>query len=561
MFHRPSYLSNVEKEAFISRFWKKDPSIWARDVENQEQIANRLGWLDVIPKMRESLGEIEGFAQDVIKRGIKRIILLGMGGSSLCPLILSQVFGSKEGFPVLNVLDTTDPDEIENVAKIGDWETILFLVASKSGTTLEPNALFNYFWPMLENEVSDPGSHFVAITDTGTPLADLANDRGFLKVFLNPSDIGGRYSALSYFGLVPAALLGVDIDRLLQRAEDMVSRCGPDMPLDTNPGYRLGEFLGEFGVQSRDKLTILTDSPLKPFGLWLEQLVAESTGKETRGLVPIIDESTGIPGFYGGERIFVYLRIKGKPGEDSLEDFVSELRESDFPVYELWIEDLYDLGAQFFLWEMATALASYFLGVNPFDEPDVQLSKEKTRVILDVYRAEGKMPVKFWVDPNSQIHFRASEMLAASMKSLPRAIRDIFHVLPTWGYLAFLPYLPYDPEMEEVIGKMRYLVREAKGCATTMGYGPRYLHSTGQIYKGGPSSAAFFMFTRRRVKDYPEIPDFGVSFWHIQFAQAVGDFEALSEGRLRAIHVHLPSDYLGGLKDFSRVLSRSIGMK
>lgn len=561
MFHRPSYLSNVEKKAVLSRFWEKDPSLWAKSPEVQKQITDRLGWLDVIPKMREVKGEIVDFARDIRQRGIKQTVLLGMGGSSLCPLVLSQIFGSQEGFPTLKILDTTDPDEVENVARSGDWDSTLFLMASKSGTTLEPNAMFNYFWPLLKNEVSKPGSHFVAITDPGTPLEKLGNDHGFLKIFLNPADIGGRYSALSYFGLVPAALLGMDIDRILQRAEDMVNKCGPNIPCDINPGYKLGEFLGEFGVQGRDKLTILADLPIKAFGLWLEQLVAESTGKETRGLVPIIGESTGIPGFYGGERIFVYLRIKGLPEKDSSEGFVSELREARFPVYELLLEDLYDLGAQFFLWEMATALASHFLDVNPFDEPDVRRSKEKTREILDVYRAEGKMPVKFWVDPYSQLHFRASEMLAVSMKSLSRAMRDIFHVLPTWGYLAFLPYLPYDPEMEAIIGEMRYFVKQEKGCATTMGYGPRYLHSTGQIYKGGPSSAAFLIFTRKRIKDYPVIPDLDVSFWHIQFAQAVGDFEALSDGRFRSIHLHLPPDYRLGLRDFSKVLSRSVRMK
>jgi glucose-6-phosphate isomerase/transaldolase/glucose-6-phosphate isomerase len=561
VFHRPSYLSNVEKKAVLSRFWEKDPSLWAKSPEVQKQITDRLGWLDVIPKMREVKGEIVDFARDIRQRGIKQTVLLGMGGSSLCPLVLSQIFGSQEGFPTLKILDTTDPDEVENVARSGDWDSTLFLMASKSGTTLEPNAMFNYFWPLLKNEVSKPGSHFVAITDPGTPLEKLGNDHGFLKIFLNPADIGGRYSALSYFGLVPAALLGMDIDRILQRAEDMVNKCGPNIPCDINPGYKLGEFLGEFGVQGRDKLTILADLPIKAFGLWLEQLVAESTGKETRGLVPIIGESTGIPGFYGGERIFVYLRIKGLPEKDSSEGFVSELREARFPVYELLLEDLYDLGAQFFLWEMATALASHFLDVNPFDEPDVRRSKEKTREILDVYRAEGKMPVKFWVDPYSQLHFRASEMLAVSMKSLSRAMRDIFHVLPTWGYLAFLPYLPYDPEMEAIIGEMRYFVKQEKGCATTMGYGPRYLHSTGQIYKGGPSSAAFLIFTRKRIKDYPVIPDLDVSFWHIQFAQAVGDFEALSDGRFRSIHLHLPPDYRLGLRDFSKVLSRSVRMK
>jgi len=560
VFYRPSSLSDTEKMTLLSRFWQKDPSLWAKDPKRCGKVTDRLGWLDVLPKMRKAQGEITEFVQDIGHRGIKEVVLLGMGGSSLCPLVLSKIFGSQEGFPVLKVLDTTDPEEVEKVARDRDWNSTLFLVASKSGTTLEPNALFKYFWPLLEANLPDPGSHFVAITDPGSPLEDLGKKHGFLRIFLNPSDIGGRYSALSYFGLVPAAILGMDLDRLLQRAEEMVRECGPDVPWHKNPGYNLGIFLGEFGVQSRDKLTILADSPIQPFGLWLEQLIAESTGKETRGLVPIVGESTGIPGFYGGERIFVYLRLKETPDENSLEGFVSELKNADFPVYQIWLEDLYDLGAQIFLWEMATAIASHFFGINAFDEPNVQLAKEKTSEVLNIYRTKGKMPIKFWVDPSSQIRFRASKMLAASMKGLSRCIRDIFQVMPSWGYLAFLPYLPYDPEIEAMIGEMRYLVRQEKGCATTMGFGPRYLHSTGQIHKGGPLSAAFLIFTRKGTKDYPAIPDLGVSFWHIQFAQAVGDFEALSDAKMRVIHIHMPHDYQQGLKNFSRVLSRSICM-
>ena len=558
MFNRPSSQSDIEKKVVVSRLWEKDPALWAKDPETRKQVVDRLGWLDVLPKMRKVQEEIVEFARDVVEQGIKRVVLLGMGGSSLCPLVLSQVFGSQEGFPILKVLDTTDPDEVEKVAHGGEWSSTLFIVASKSGGTLEPNALFDYFWSLLEGNVSDPGSHFVAITDPGSSMEKLAVERGFFQVFLNPPDIGGRYSALSYFGLVPAALLGLDIDRLLGSAEEMVKKCGQEIPIDKNPGYKLGEFLGEYGVQSRDKLTILSDSPISAFGLWLEQLVAESTGKETRGLLPIVGESTGIPGFYGGERIFVYLRMRGVSEEDSLGGFITELRNSNFPVHELWLEDEYDLGGQFFLWEMATALASHCLGVNSFDEPDVRNSKVKTNEVLDIYRAEGKFPTKFWVDPISQIHFRTSEMLASSMKSLSGAMRDIFQALPTWGYMAFLMYLPYDPDVEKIIGEMRYYLRQEKGCATTMGYGPRYLHSTGQIHKGGPSSAAFLIFTRKRANDYPVIPGLGVSFWHIQFAQAAGDFDVLSEARRRVIHIHLPHDYREGLRDFSKVLSRSI---
>ncbi len=558
MFIRPSYVGKSEKQEILKRLWEKDPSLWSEDKEEQASIANRMGWLDLFPKMRSCLPEIKEFAREIKDEGIERVILLGMGGSSLCPLVLSKIFGSAAGYPRLEVLDTTDPAEIEKVESEKDWDKTLFVFASKSGTTVEPNAQFNYFWPIVEGSVEEPGRHFIAITDPGTPLEKLAGEKGFRKTFLNMPDIGGRYSALSYFGLVPAALLGIDIERLLSRGEEMAASCGPDVDWDKNPACRLGEFLGEFGMQSKDKLSLLADKPFEAFGLWLEQLIAESTGKETRGIVPVVGESTGIPGFYGGERIFAYFKNANLPEEETYQSFIQELKEADFPVYELSLGDPYDLGGQFFLWEMAIALASVFIGVNPFNEPDVKVAKEKTREIMEIYQRDKKMPVKFWVDAQSNINFTASKLVAVSMKSLARALRDMLYVIPSWGYVGFLPYLPYDPKVEEIIGEMRHLVRQERGCATTLGFGPRYLHSTGQIHKGGPMSVGFIIFTRKRAKEYPPVPGYDMSFWHIQFAQAVGDFKALDHENRRVIHVHLPQDYILGLTSFSKVLSRAV---
>ncbi len=553
---RPDKLSDEERQRTIERLWEKDPSLWSDNTEDFDAITNRLGWLDVIDRIRDKVGEIKAFGLEVKENGYKRACLLGMGGSSLFALVISEIFGPADGFPELVVIDTTDPDVVENVEKEG-LEDTLFIVASKSGTTTEVHALFNYFWEKVSALSDEPGKQFVAITDPGTPLEKLAEEKGFRHCFLNYPDIGGRYSALSYFGLIPASVLGMDIDLLLDRADRVRKMCRPEVPYQENPGYLLGAFMGLYGAQSRDKLTILADNPIKPFGLWLEQLIAESSGKDTLGLVPIVGESTGIPGFYGGERIFVYMRLVDTPKERSLDAFVEELKEADFPVHLLKLEDKYDIGGQVFLWEFAIALACHFIGVNAFNEPDVKVAKEMTRITLDHYIKEGKMPVKFWVDPQSQINFRPSHTLAASMKGLARTLRDIFNVLPTWGYLGFLPYLPYDPVVDEIVGEMRHIVRQERGCATMMGYGPRYLHSTGQLHKGGPISGAFIMFTRKRAKDYEPVPGFGVSFWHIQFAQAVGDFEALSQINRRVIHVHLPSDYKLGLRSFSKVLSRA----
>jgi len=558
VFYRPSRISPDEKKGILSRFWARDPSLWSSDPAEQEGIRNRLGWISNMAAMREAIPEIEDFSREVVDFGFRRVILLGMGGSSLCALVLEKTFPRKDAFPRLIVLDTTDPDQIETVQKDGDLDTTLFIFASKSGTTIEPNAQFRHFWSMIEGKVPQPGRHFVAITDPGTPLEALAQERGFRKVFLNQPDIGGRYSALSFFGLVPAAILGIEPGRILDRAEEMQKRCSGDVPWERNPGCILAEFLAENALQNHDKLSILADPALSSFGLWLEQLLAESSGKETRGIVPIVGETTGIPGFYGGERMFVYLKLKETPEEDSLQGFVDELKKAEFPVYVIELEDLADLGGQFFLWEMATALACHFLAVNAFDEPDVRHAKAKTSEVLEQYAREGKMPVEFWVDPQSHINFRTSAMVASSMKSLSRAIRDVVHILPSWGYFAFLPYLPEEPGVVEVIGEMRHLLRQEKGCATTLGFGPRYLHSTGQLHKGGPLSSAFLIFTRKRARDYPPIPGMGISFWHLQFAQAAGDFEALSQVQKKVIHVHFGEDYHLGLQSFAKVFARAI---
>ena len=557
MFVRPYLLTESQQMEIVRRLWDRDPGLWTDDPETAQAVANRLGWLEAVERMEPELQELEAFAAEVAAQGVEKVLLLGMGGSSLCPLVVSQVFPATPGRPRLEVLDTTDPDQVEAALEAYDPARTLVVVASKSGTTMEPNVLFRIFWDRASQVLGEPGPHFVAITDPGSPLEELARANGFRRTFLNPPDVGGRYSALTYFGLVPAALHGCDVGLLLQRARETVAACRPDAPLAQNPGWRLGSFLGEFAAQSRDKLTILADPAIRPFGLWIEQLIAESTGKETRGIVPIVGETTGIPGFYGAERIFVYLRLKGTPEEESLAGFVKELREAEFPVLEMELQDLYDLGGQFFIWEMATAIAAHCITVNPFDEPDVVVAKEKTRESIRRYQEQGRFAVKFWVDPGSEMQFRPSPMLASSHKGLLRCLRDMLNILPTWGYVGFLPYLPYDPKIEEMVTEMRHMVRQERGCATTLGFGPRYLHSTGQLHKGGPMSCGFVIFTRQPGREYPEVADMGMSLWHIQFAQALGDFEALSQANRRVVHVHLPQDYRLGMEIFFKVLSRA----
>jgi glucose-6-phosphate isomerase/transaldolase/glucose-6-phosphate isomerase len=560
MFFAPSSIDKSEKNNILIKFLEKNPTIWTDNPDNQNKILKRLGWLDVRQNWPSWLDICKDFIENIIKRKIKNIVLFGMGGSSLCPIVLKEIFGVKESYPEFYIVDTIDPFEVEKIKELNPVETFI-IIASKSGTTIEPNAKFNYFWDYYVSVFNqDAKDHFGVITDPGSKLEKLAIDRGFPFIFLNPSDIGGRYSALSLFGLVPAAALGIDIDLFLKKADDIINNCCLEKEWSKNSGAVLAEFLSEYSIKNRDKLTILADDKIKPFGLWLEQLIAESTGKETRGIVPVIESSTGIPGYYGSERIFVYLRLKDTPKEQTFDDFINELRVAHFPVYEIFLNDIYDIAGQFFLWEFATALCGVFLGVNPFDEPNVTLSKNKTNDVLEDLSKNGNFDIEFITDPSSQLNFRTSKMMSLSKSGLFRSLREIFQVLPQWGYLGFLTFLPYNSEIDEIINDMRDLSKRERGFATVMGYGSRYLHSTGQLFKGGPISSAFLIFTRaiNKNKNYDLIPDFNINFWQLQLAQAIGDFEAMSELNKRVIHIHLPEDYLQGLKTFSAVYSRAI---
>lgn len=558
MFYKPSQINDVEKKQLLQRFWSKDASLWSKDSKVQESILKRLGWLDCLDRIKTNLTELTDFADKLRSQKIERVVWLGMGGSSLCAQVLVDVFGVQNECPELCVLDTTDPVVVQRYVDELSMKKTFFVVASKSGTTLETRAHLAFFWQKVVNlhGQDNAGDFFAAITDSGTTLHTFASEHGFSHIFKGESDVGGRYSALSVFGLVAAAVIGIPLEQAVSIAEATIAQCSV-LEWNENPAARLAEFLSEYGVQNKDKLTLFFDAPVRSFGMWLEQLVAESTGKETVGLVPIVGETTGIPGFYGGERIFVYFRMKDTAVEDSLDSFMEELRRADFPVYLLQLQNKMDLFGMFFLWEMAVALTGHFLGINPFDEPNVLSAKQKTSEVLNDYVKKGNFDMEFWVDPTSQFNFRTSEMLAASMKGLSRALRDVFLVLPSWGYLGFLAYLPYDSEIEEIISEMRHFIRQERGFATTFGYGPRYLHSTGQVHKGGPISSAFIIFTRQKEMEYPSIPDFGVSFWHLQFAQAVGDFHALSDVGKRVIHIHLPADHKMGLRSFSKVFLRA----
>jgi transaldolase / glucose-6-phosphate isomerase len=478
------------------RVWEGDATLWSDDPHHKEVVANRLGWLSVHERMEHRIDALRVFAEQVRDEGTRHAVVLGMGGSSLCPEVLRRSIGSAPGYPELIVLDSTDPRQVTSVRDVIDPARTLFVVSSKSGTTLEPNEFYAYF-----RKVVDDGSHFVAITDPDTELADLARRERFRKVFLNPPDIGGRYSALSYFGLVPAALMGIDLTALLDRVEDVVCASSKSVPADDNPGLWLGCALGAAQRAGRDKVTLVCPPPIESFGLWVEQLIAESTGKEGTGLIPIAAEPFGNSSDYGDDRIFIALRHEG----DGLDAPLDSLAEDGQPVIELFLDNGLDLGREFWRFEFATAVAGHMLGIDPFDEPNVAEAKAATRAILD----GGSLPVV--------------------PESSPGALID---QLERGDYFALLCYVPYSPNAESVAGKIRSAVRASTKAATTFGYGPRYLHSTGQLHKGGPNTGVFLIVTSGDDEE---------GFGRLELAQALGDYQTLRAHGRRVARVHVGS--------------------
>jgi transaldolase/glucose-6-phosphate isomerase len=543
------------------RIWNKDGSWWSSDREVQQKIVDRLGWLNVIKQMIGEADDLRDFANEICKAGFERVLVMGMGGSSLAPDLFSVEFETADGFPELYVLDSTDPAVVALCRDGLPAKDTLYVVSSKSGTTIEPNAFFAYFWEQVKKIKGDQaGEHFIAITDPGTPLVDLAKHYGFRRVFENPPDIGGRYSVLSYFGLVPAALMGLDVRKLLDRAYNMVVRCGPGVPAPENPGVWLGAALGAFAAQGRDKVTFVTTPGLDGFGDWAEQLIAESTGKEGQGLVPVAREEVGPPEVYGDDRLFVYLRLATDETDD-YDEAVDALIDAGQPVITLPLDDEYDLGAEFFRWEIAIAVAGQVLGINPFDEPNVTESKKNTSRLLDEYTRTGRLPeddpsadegeIEMFVyatggatgdgSPNGTGRAAVTHNRnGASAESGPLVenLQTLFDSVQPHDYFAILAYLEPSEEDIEQLEAMRIMIRDVLKVATTIGFGPRFLHSTGQLHKGGPNTGVFLVFTSDEASDI-KIPGQGYSFGTLIRAQALGDIEALVAKGRRVIRLHL----------------------
>jgi glucose-6-phosphate isomerase len=536
-------LRALERQRVPARLWERDPSLWTADPARQKAIKNRLGWLTVTEAMAAQSRNLADFLRGPRRAGLSHALLLGMGGSSLCPEVLRLTFGVAPGALDLRVLDTTDPAAIREVAEAAGPIRTLHVVSSKSGTTGETLALFRFFEDRVRAvKGTAAGEHFVAITDPGTPLERLAGERGFRRVFLNPPDIGGRYSALSLFGLVPAALLGIDVGELIRRADRLLRASASGVPVEKNPGIRLGVILGELAATGRDKVTFAADAPLSSFGTWAEQLLAESTGKEGKGLVPVEGEPLGDPEVYGEDRLFVHLSLAGRE-DPSARNRLEALERGGHPVIRIRLTDPLDLGAEFFRWELATAVAGMLLGVNPFDEPNVQESKDNTDRLLQEVRRAGRLPQE---RPALTADGLALTGDVGGAQTLEAALGAHLKRARAGDYVALMAYLNPSPAYREILQAIRLAIRDARRVATTLGFGPRFLHSTGQLHKGGPGSGLFLQITAEDAADLP-IPGEAYTFGLLKAAQALGDFQAQREKGRRILRVHLGSDVEAGL--------------
>ena len=550
-------LALLERERAVERVWARDAALWSDDPAVRETIADRLGWLTVAERMREEADDLAVFGREIRDAGFGRAVLLGMGGSSLCVEVLRRSFGSAEGFPALTVVDTTDPATLRALTDELDLTKTLFIVASKSGGTLETLSHAAFFFERLTEAQGDgAGASFIAITDPGSQLEQLGEERGYRRVFLNPPDIGGRYSVLSYFGLVPAAIAGLDLATLLDRALGMMEACR--QPVADNPGAQLGALLGGLARAGHDKLTLVVDDGLAAYGDWAEQLIAESTGKEGRGIVPVTGEALGEPTAYRDDRVFVhlYLRDSDSAADPALDNLAKLATEQGQPVARLDLADRYDLGAEFFRWEFAVALAGKVLGINPFDEPNVQESKDNTNRFLARFAESGRLP-----EPEPVATLDGLGLIWPGNTvggDFEAAVAAFLAGVKEGDYLALQAYFAATPEHERALQALRLALRDRLRLATTLGYGPRFLHSTGQLHKGGANNGVFLQLVAPAAGGDPlPIPGRDYGFETLIAAQALGDLRSLRDHGRRVARVDLGADIEGGLQTLQGVVERA----
>ncbi len=555
----------------VKRLWQRDASLWTNEDETKW-----LGWLGITDEQLADAGKLKAFANEIKSAGFSDILLLGMGGSSLCPEVLALTFPQTPAFPRLHILDSTDPAQIRSVEKKIDLAKTLFIVSSKSGSTLEPNIYKQYFFERVQQTVGTDkdkaGSHFIAITDPGSNMQRVAERDRFRHIFYGLPSIGGRYSALSNFGMVPAAAMGLDTGKFLQRTKEMVEACTASAPVEQNPGVMLGLIVGTAAKLGRDKLTLITSPGISDLGAWLEQLIAESTGKLGKGIIPVDREELGAPDVYGNDRIFAYLRLETAPdGEQDAK--VGALEKDGHPVVRIAVPDIYSLGQEFFRWEIATAVAGSILGINAFNQPDVEASKIVTKQLTSEYESKGALPAEKPIFEEAGIKLFTDEKNAADLVArveaglrpagtgqspvttqsgrtsggtLKNYLRAHLGRLGAGDYFALLGYVEMNAEHESLLQSLRMTVRDRKRVATCLGFGPRFLHSTGQAYKGGPNSGVFLQITCDDAQDLP-VPGQKYTFGVVKAAQARGDFQVLADRKRRALRVHLGSDVRAGL--------------
>jgi transaldolase/glucose-6-phosphate isomerase len=546
--------------AKMKRLWDRDASLWTGTDE-----ANWLGWLDIVDEQIAQRDQLQKAAKDAQMGRFQYVLLLGMGGSSLCPEVLRMTFGRVRGFPILQVLDSTDPAQVKSFEHQIDVSKTLFIVSSKSGSTLEPNIFKQYFFERTKQAVGalKVGSHFIAITDPGSQMQKVAEADRFRKIFFGRPSIGGRYSALSNFGMVPAAVMGLDTKKFLDRAAEMVRACGPGAAVEENPGAVLGIILGTAANSGRDKVTIVASPGISDLGAWLEQLLAESTGKQGKGIIPVDREALAAPETYRTDRVFAYLRLES--GADPEQDEkVAALEKAGQPVVRISMADTYDLGQEFFRWEIATAVAGSILGINAFNQPDVEASKIATRTLTSAYEKTGSLPPETPVAEEAGIKLFTDDKNAAELaeaagkdRSLAGYLKAHLDRIKAGDYFAVLGYIQMNSEHEASLQAVRHAVRDQKLVATCLGFGPRFLHSTGQAYKGGPNSGVFLQITCEDSVELP-VPGQKYTFGIVKAAQARGDFQVLAERGRRALRVHLGRDLKSGLATLVTAVQKAL---
>jgi transaldolase / glucose-6-phosphate isomerase len=549
-----SSTASFQANDIINRLWKKDHTIWRSEEVHKKSILNRLGWLSSVQLMQAHLDEVTAFAGAIKDAGFTHAVVLGMGGSSLCPDVCRATFGSAPGFPQLLVLDSTNPASVERIEKSIELQTTLFIVASKSGGTTETNMFYQYFYDRVGGVKKNPGENFVAVTDGGTKMEAIAKEKHFRKIFVNPEDIGGRFSALSYFGIVPMAIIGMDVRLLLENAAAEIARC-KNSDMSSNAAARIGIAMAEAYKAGTDKLTFIASPEISTFGYWTEQLIAESTGKEGKGIVPIEGEplpATQAATAFSNDRLFVFLLTESSAPVS--EPFRQNLIAAGRPCITIVLKDAYELGGEFFRWEFATSSAAVVMEINPFDEPNVKESKDNTVRVIDEYKATGTLPKKTNVAIKGHLDFICENDYAAKLKTTAKSdtveklLRTHLAGSASYDYIAILAYVDQNESHLKLLQTFRAKVRTLTGCAVTLGFGPRYLHSTGQLHKGGRPNGIFLLITADETVD-AKIPGELFTFEVLKNAQALGDYHSLASRSFRLAQIHLGRSIEKGLND------------